>query len=166
MLGGDDIYSGSKACCEILINSYKKSFFQKNVKLLVFELEIVLVAEIGQKIEQQKIHQSLFIIIKLQFYEILTQQDLGNMFQSLLRVISCQQKNCVLILVIFFRTMELWTKFASKYDSTAVRKNYKKRVKFLIKNFSEKNDKRFQNKKFKVFESKYLEIDSKKLLKN
>ena len=28
-LGGDDIYSGSKACCEILINSYRKSFFQK-----------------------------------------------------------------------------------------------------------------------------------------
>ena len=29
-LGGDDIYSGSKACCEILINSYRKSFFQKS----------------------------------------------------------------------------------------------------------------------------------------
>ena len=27
MLGGDDIYSGSKACCEILSNSYIKSFF-------------------------------------------------------------------------------------------------------------------------------------------
>ena len=26
-LGGDDIYSGSKACCEILSNSYSKSFF-------------------------------------------------------------------------------------------------------------------------------------------
>ncbi len=29
-LGGDDIYSGSKACCEILINSYRKSFFRKS----------------------------------------------------------------------------------------------------------------------------------------
>ena len=29
-LGGDDMYSGSKACCEILINSFKKSFFQKS----------------------------------------------------------------------------------------------------------------------------------------
>ena len=29
-LGGDDIYSGSKACCEILVNSYRKSFFQKS----------------------------------------------------------------------------------------------------------------------------------------
>ena len=27
-LGGDDIYSGSKACCEIITNSYKKSFFE------------------------------------------------------------------------------------------------------------------------------------------
>ena len=30
ILGGDDIYSGSKACCEILTNSYRKSFFTKN----------------------------------------------------------------------------------------------------------------------------------------
>ena len=29
-LGGDDIYSGSKACCEILVNSYNKSFFQNS----------------------------------------------------------------------------------------------------------------------------------------
>ena len=29
-LGGDDIYSGSKACCEILANSYRKSFFQNS----------------------------------------------------------------------------------------------------------------------------------------
>lgn len=29
-LGGDDIYSGSKACCEILVNSYRKSFFRNS----------------------------------------------------------------------------------------------------------------------------------------
>ena len=29
-LGGDDIYSGSKACCEILVNSDRKSFFSKS----------------------------------------------------------------------------------------------------------------------------------------
>ena len=27
VLGGDDVYSGSKACCEIITNSYVKSFF-------------------------------------------------------------------------------------------------------------------------------------------
>ena len=27
-LGGDDVYSGSKACCELLVHSYRKSFFQ------------------------------------------------------------------------------------------------------------------------------------------
>ena len=27
-LGGDDIYSGSKACCEILVHSYRKSFLK------------------------------------------------------------------------------------------------------------------------------------------
>ena len=33
-LGGDDIYSGSKACCEILVNSYRKSFLKiQNAKL-------------------------------------------------------------------------------------------------------------------------------------
>ena len=30
VLGGDDVYSGSKACCEILTNSYRKSFFSKS----------------------------------------------------------------------------------------------------------------------------------------
>ena len=29
-LGGDDVYSGSKASCELLINSYRKSFFQSS----------------------------------------------------------------------------------------------------------------------------------------
>ena len=28
-LGGDDLYSSSKACCEFLVKSYKKSFFFK-----------------------------------------------------------------------------------------------------------------------------------------
>ena len=27
-LGGYDIYSGSKAACEVVVHSYKKSFFQ------------------------------------------------------------------------------------------------------------------------------------------
>ncbi len=29
-LGGDDVYSGSKACCELLVHSYKKSFLNKS----------------------------------------------------------------------------------------------------------------------------------------
>ncbi len=29
-LGGHDMYSSSKACCEVLIDSYRKSFFRKN----------------------------------------------------------------------------------------------------------------------------------------
>ena len=29
-LGGDDIYSGSKACCELLVHSYRKSFIEKS----------------------------------------------------------------------------------------------------------------------------------------
>ena len=42
-----------------------------------------------------------------------------------------------------------------------IKKELNSSSKILVK----KNDKRFQNKKFKVFESKYLEIDSKKALK-
>ena len=52
VLGGM-MYSGSKACCEILTNSYRKSFFSKlkcNIATK-YALEIVLVEEIGQKIE-------------------------------------------------------------------------------------------------------------------
>ena len=29
-LGGDDVYSGSKACCEILVHSYRKSYFKNS----------------------------------------------------------------------------------------------------------------------------------------
>tara|TARA_B100000035_G_scaffold315443_1_gene336253 strand:+ start:3129 stop:4229 length:1101 start_codon:yes stop_codon:yes gene_type:complete len=29
-LGGDDIYSGSKACCELIVHSYRKSFIEKS----------------------------------------------------------------------------------------------------------------------------------------
>ena len=35
ILGGHDPYSASKAACEILIDSYRKSFFSKNSKLLL-----------------------------------------------------------------------------------------------------------------------------------
>ena len=52
LLGGDDIYSGSKACCEIITNSYKSLFFKtKNVISRQLELVIVLEEVIGQKIE-------------------------------------------------------------------------------------------------------------------
>jgi CDP-glucose 4,6-dehydratase len=30
MLGGDDVYSGSKASCEIIVNSFRKSFFKNS----------------------------------------------------------------------------------------------------------------------------------------
>ena len=29
-LGGDDVYSGSKACCELIVHSYRKSFIEKS----------------------------------------------------------------------------------------------------------------------------------------
>ena len=40
-LGGDDIYSDSKACCELLVHSYRKSFIEKqNAMLLLLELKL------------------------------------------------------------------------------------------------------------------------------
>ena len=45
-LGGDDIYSGSKACCEIITNS-KKSFSKIRNAIATVEPEIVLAEVIG-----------------------------------------------------------------------------------------------------------------------
>ena len=50
MLGGDDIYSGSKDCCEIYLIVIANLFAIKIVILLQSELVIVLVAVTGQKI--------------------------------------------------------------------------------------------------------------------
>ena len=51
-LGGDDIYSGSKACCELLAHSYRKSFIDKlECNVATVEREIVLVEETGPLIE-------------------------------------------------------------------------------------------------------------------
>ena len=51
------MYTGSKAGCETIANSFRKSFLKTQiVKLLPLELEIVLVAAIGLKIELLRTH--------------------------------------------------------------------------------------------------------------
>ena len=48
-LGGDDIYSGSKACCELLTHSYRKSFLKIQIVVLqLLGLETALVVGIGR----------------------------------------------------------------------------------------------------------------------
>ena len=49
-LGGHDLYSSSKACCEIVTESFRKSFINsKNVELRQLGLAIVLVRRLDRR---------------------------------------------------------------------------------------------------------------------
>lgn len=50
-IGGDDPYSSSKGAADIIANSYKVLFAKKNIKLLLRELAMLSVEEIGLRIE-------------------------------------------------------------------------------------------------------------------
>ena len=167
VLGGDDVYSGSKACCEILTNSYKKSFFSnKNCKIATVRAGNCFGG--GDWTKDRIVKDSLESFFNNKVLVIRNPnatRPWQHVLEPLIGYLLLAEKLC--------------SKNGDKYSGpwnfgSSSRKNMKvkhlaqiikKKLNSSSKILIKKKDKRFQNKKFKVFESKYLEIDSKKAFK-
>ena len=164
ILGGDDIYSGSKACCEILVNSYRKSFFS-NSSCNIATVRAGNCFGGGDWTKDRIVKdvlESLFHNKNL----ILRNPDATRPWQHVIEP----------LIGYLMLAENLSSKNGKKYIGPwnfgpSSKQNMK--VLNLVKLFKEsinarsniiikKKDNRFQNKRFKVFESKYLNISSKK----
>ena len=167
VLGGDDVYSGSKACCEILTNSYKKSFFlNKNCKIATARAGNCFGG--GDWTKDRIVKDSLESFFNNKVL-VIRNPDATRPWQHVLEPLTGY----------LLLAEKLYSKKGNKYSGPwnfgpSSRQNMK--VKYLVKIIKKKlnsssrilirkKDKKFQNKKFKIFESKYLEIDSKKAFK-
>jgi len=167
MLGGDDIYSGSKACCEILTNSYSKSFYtNKNCNIVTVRAGNCFGG--GDWTKDRIVKDSLESFFQNKKL-LLRSPDANRPWQHVIepligylmlteKLFSKDGKNFV----------GAWNFGPSSKQNMKVL-NLAKLIKQTINSKSKiivkRKDKRFLNKKFKVFESKYLNIDSRKAFK-
>ena len=167
LLGGDDVYSGSKACCEILVNSYKKSFFNDSK----CNIATVRAGNCfgGGDWTKDRIVKDALESFYLNKDLILRSPDATRPWQHVIEpltgYLALAEKLC----------SKNGKKFAGPWNFGPSTKQNMKVLELakLIKNTMKSNskikirrkDKRFQNKKFKVFESKYLNINSSKAFK-
>ena len=166
-LGGDDIYSSSKACCELLTRSYVKSFFSRsNLKIATVRAGNCFGGGDWTKdrivkdcLEKFYLNKNLFI----------RSPDATRPWQHVIEPLVGYLK----------LTEKLYSKDGAKFIgpwnfgpsrkqnmkvlnlAQLIKKKLHSKSRIIIK----RKDKRFFNKNFKVFESKYLYIDSNKALK-
>ena len=163
-LGGDDVYSGSKACCELLVNSYRKSFFQKST----CNIATVRAGNCfgGGDWTPERIVKDILE----NFYDnkILTlrnpdstrpwQHVIEPLTGYLLLAEKLYSKNGK-----FFS--EPWNFGSNSKQNMKVIKLanlFKKKLGSKSKILINKKNKKFHNKKINIFESKYLSINSQK----
>lgn len=167
ILGGDDIYSGSKACCEILTNSYRKSFFTKNDcriatvragncfgggdwtkdRIVKDALESFYENKILYVRNPEATRPWQHVIEPLTGYLLLAEKLFSSNGYNY-----CGAWNFGPSLRQNMKVLEL---------AKIIKSHLNSKSKIIFK----KKDKRFNNKKFKIFESKFLNINSKKAFK-
>ena len=164
-LGGDDIYSGSKACCEILTNSYTKSFFQNNKLCRIVTVRAGNCFGGGDWTKDRIVKDALESFYKNKNLILRNpkstrpwQHVLEPLFGYLILAEKLLSKNGS-----FF--VGPWNFGPTSKQNMRVidlvkiiKKKLNSRANIIIK----KKKKKFYNKKFKIFESKDLNINSSK----
>ena len=164
-LGGDDIYSGSKACCEILTNSYTKSFFQNNKLCRIVTVRAGNCFGGGDWTKDRIVKDALESFYKNKNLILRNpkstrpwQHVLEPLFGYLILAEKLLSKNGS-----FF--VGPWNFGPTSKQNMRVidlvkiiKKKLNSRSNIIIK----KKEKKFYNKKFKIFESKDLNINSSK----
>ena len=167
VLGGDDVYSGSKACCEILTHSYNKSFFSnKSCNIATVRAGNCFgggdwTKDRIVKDSLESFSQNKKLILRSPEANRPWQHVIEPLFGYLIlaeKLLSKKGKKFV----------GAWNFGPSSKQNMKVldlakliKQNFNSRSRIVIK----RKDKRFHTKKFKVFESKYLNIDSTKAFK-
>ena len=167
ILGGDDVYSGSKASCEILTNSYRKSFFTKNDcriatvragncfgggdwtkdRIVKDALESFYDNKILYVRNPEATRPWQHVIEPLTGYLLLAEKLFSSRGYNY-----CGAWNFGPSLRQNMKVLEL---------AKIIKSHLNSKSKIIFK----KKDKRFNNKKFRIFESKFLNINSKKAFK-
>jgi CDP-glucose 4,6-dehydratase len=167
ILGGDDVYSGSKACFEILTNSYRKSFFTKNDcriatvragncfgggdwtkdRIVKDALESFYDNKILYVRNPEATRPWQHVIEPLTGYLLLAEKLFSSNGYNY-----CGAWNFGPSLRQNMKVLDL---------AKIIKSNLNSKSKIVFK----KKDNRFNNKKYKIFESKYLNINSKKAYK-
>ena len=167
ILGGDDVYSGSKACCEILTNSYRKSFFtENNCRIATVRAGNCFGGGDWTKDRIVKDALESFYDNKILYVR---NPEATRPWQHVIEPLTGY---LLLVEKLFssngYNYCGAWNFGPSSRQNMKVldlakiiKSNLNSKSKIVFK----KKDKRFNNKKFKIFESKYLNINSKKAYK-
>ena len=167
-LGGDDIYSGSKACCEILTNSYFHSFFENKNSCKISTVRAGNCFGGGDWTNDRIVKDALESFYKNKTL-VLRNPDSTRPWQHVLEPL-----NGYLMLAEKLSS-NAGKNFTGPWNfgpasrqnmkvyqlSKIIRQKLNSKSKILIK----KKDNRFSNKKINIFESKNLNIDSSKAFK-
>ncbi len=166
-LGGDDIYSGSKACCELLVHSYRKSFF-KNSKCNIATVRAGNCFGGGDwtpdrivKDILENFYDNKYLILRNPNATRPWQHVLEPLFGYLVLAQKLSSKSGK-------DYAEAWNFGPSLKQNMKVinlAKIFLKKMNSKSNILIKKKDKRFNNKKLSIFESKYLNIDSNKIFR-
>ncbi len=166
-LGGDDVYSGSKACCELIVNSYAKSFYSKK-KCKIATVRAGNCFGGGDWTEDRIVKDCLekFTSSKTLF---LRKPEATRPWQHVLEPLHgyllLAQKLCSKKSNKFQGPWNFGPNSRQNLKVVNFVKIFKQKIKTKSKIVIKKNDKKFSTKKFKVFESKNLSLNSNKAFK-
>ena len=166
-LGGDDVYSGSKACCEILINSYYKSFM-KNRKCNIASARAGNCFGGGDWTKDRIVKDSLESFYnnkKLVMRNPNATRPWQHVLEPLTGYLLLAERLCSNKGKLFSGPWNFGPSSRQNMRVLNLAKIIRRKLFTSSKIIIKKKDKRFQNKKFNVFESKYLEINSQKAFK-
>ena len=167
ILGGDDVYSGSKACCEILTNSYNKSFFsRKNCKIATVRAGNCFGG--GDWTKDRIVKDALE-----SFYQnkVLILRNPGatrpwqHVLEPLIGYLLLAEKLCSKKGKSYSGPWNFGPTIRQNMKVINLAKIIKTKLKSSSKILIKMKNKKFQNKSFKIFESKYLNINSNKAFK-
>ena len=167
-LGGDDIYSGSKACCELLVHSYRKSFLEKS-KCNVATVRAGNCFGGGDWTPERivkDILENFYVNKDLTLRNPEATRPWQHVIEPLIGYLLLAEK---------LSTKKEGGQFAEPWNfGPSLKQNMKvKDLAYLFKKklnsesrvIINKKDKKFHNKKINIFESQHLNINSKKTYK-
>ncbi len=165
-LGGDDIYSGTKACCEILSNSYSKSFFSnKNINIATVRAGNCIGG--GDWTKDRIVKDCLENFFKnkdLKLRNPLAERPWQHVIEPLTGYLMLSEKLCSSQGNKFSGAWNFGPNLKQNMKVVDLAKLVKKSINSKSKIIIGKKNKKLLNKKIKFFESKYLSINSKKAL--
>ena len=167
-LGGDDIYSGSKACCEILVNSYRKSFFQ-NSKCRIATVRAGNCFGGGDWTKERIVkdalecfHNNKTLVLRKPEATRPWQHVMEPLFGYILLI----QKLCSKNGKKYIGAWNFGPSLRQNLKVIKLAKMIKEKMNSKSKIIIKRNFKKINNKKVKVFESRDLSINSRKIHKS